>query len=144
MFSESGKVIVTHHFSYILNCVASAAQQFGCTFQTYAPDKFADGEISECLYPAVEGGLTDDHNVCQLFHVEIGVFHVFIDNSHDFYDERIFGKMKPCFSCFSSGDASGSEVGVRSRVYISFNSSRLLMRRFTLVRRMLGLKGFWI
>lgn len=61
MFSESGKVIVTHHFSYILNCVASAAQQFGCTFQTYAPDKFADGEISECLYPAVEGGLTDDH-----------------------------------------------------------------------------------
>lgn len=87
MFSESGKVIVTHHFSYILNCVASAAQQFGCTFQTYAPDKFADGEISECLYPAVEGGLTDDHNVCQLFHVEIGVFHVFIDNSHDFYDE---------------------------------------------------------
>lgn len=100
MFSESGKVIVTHHFSYILNCVASAAQQFGCTFQTYAPDKFADGEISECLYPAVEGGLTDDHNVCQLFHVEIGVFHVFIDNSHDFYDERVFGKMKPCFSCF--------------------------------------------
>ncbi len=58
MFSESGKVIVTHHFSYILNCVASAAQQFGCTFQTYAPDKFADGEISECLYPAVEGLMT--------------------------------------------------------------------------------------
>ena len=37
MFSESGKVIVTHHFSYILNCVASAAQQFGCTFSDVRP-----------------------------------------------------------------------------------------------------------
>lgn len=74
MFSESGKVIVTHHFSYILNCVASAAQQFGCTFQTYTPDKFADGEISECLYPAVEGGLTDAIMSASFFTLKSGFF----------------------------------------------------------------------
>ena len=54
------------------------------------------------------------------------------------------GNRIPASSVFSSDDDSDSGLGVRSRVYISFNSARLLMRRLTLVRSMLGLKGFWM